>query len=121
MFSRSARSARLKTGPDRHFFGPNLADQTVQFSERARTERAKTERATSGPKSPLGTSTLSTYWRVGCILQHMAPLHNFLKANAFEFSSLKLEMPGDSILLFVWNAFQVNLVVLPGDITRGCM
>ena len=49
----------------------------------------------------------------------MAPLHSFLKANAFEFSSLKLEMPG--VLLFVWNEFQVNLVVLTGDIKRGCM
>ena len=57
-FSRSDRAARLKTGPDRHFLGPDLADRIVQIIYRARTERA-----TSGPKSPLGTSTLSCMYQ----------------------------------------------------------
>ena len=45
---RSDRAARLKTGPDRHFFGPNIAARTDQFSYRSWTVRSGPERATSG-------------------------------------------------------------------------
>ena len=56
---RSARSDRLKTGPDRVNFGLKFSNRTGQFLHRARTDRSGPERATSGPKSPLGTSSPS--------------------------------------------------------------
>ena len=56
---RSARSARLKTGPDRIFFGLFCWARTGLFSYRAWTVRAGPKWAMSGPESPLVPSRLS--------------------------------------------------------------
>uniref|UniRef100_A0A453QWB4 KIB1-4 beta-propeller domain-containing protein n=1 Tax=Aegilops tauschii subsp. strangulata TaxID=200361 RepID=A0A453QWB4_AEGTS len=56
----SARSARLKTGPDRIFCGLYIWARNVMFFYRAWTVQSGPERAMSGPQSLLVTSRLTT-------------------------------------------------------------